>query len=338
MPNTRLTEQEIRPAQFMSEQRIAAITDLGRMLSRCSEFVPVDCPACGAKESIPKFEKNGIHYVDCPLCRTFYVNPRPTSKVLDWFYQGSPNYAYWNKVIFPASEAARREKIFRPRVDRLLAICAKYGVKTNALLEVGAGFGTFCGELKERDIFSRIVAVEPTPDLAATCRARGLDVLEKPVEHIKLGASDLFDVVANFEVIEHLFSPGDFIGHMVRLLKPGGVLMLTCPNGLGFDIETLGTASNTVDHEHLNYFNPDSLSKLLSGCGLNVLESSTPGMLDADLVRNKVLAHEFDLSGQPFLNKALIQEWDRLGGAFQDFLVNNGLSSNLWIVAQKRPG
>jgi SAM-dependent methyltransferase len=256
---------------------------------------------------------------------------------LEWFYRGSPNYAYWNKVIFPASERARHEKIFVPRVDRLLELCRKYSVGGDALLEVGSGFGTFCAELKSRDAFSRVVALEPTPDLAQTCRDRGLEVLECPVESLAAGHTGSFDVVASFEVIEHLFSPFDFVRNMTGVLKPGGLLVVTCPNGRGFDVATLGAASNTVDHEHLNYFSPDSLAGLLRRCGLEVLESFTPGMLDAELVRNKILADEFDVSTQPFLSEVLIHDWDRLGAAFQQFLASNGLSSNMWVVARRSP-
>lgn len=332
---SKLTEQEIRPAQFMDKQRTAALTDVGRILSRCSEFVLVGCPACGADDQKPKFQKNGINYVECKKCQTFFVNPRPPSEVLEWFYRESPNYAYWNKVIFPASEAARLERIFKPRVDRLLDICRKHMVETKAILEIGAGFGTFCAEIKRRNVFARVMAVEPVPDLAKTCRERHLEVLELPVEQVQLDGDELFDVVASFEVIEHLFAPADFIGHMIRLLNPGGVLVLACPNGQGFDIETLGTASNTVDHEHLNYFNLESLAGLLAHCGLEILESFTPGQLDAELVRNKILAGEFDVSGQPFLKKVLIDDWERLGSPFQEFLVHEGLSSNMWVVAKK---
>ena len=331
----KLTEKDIRPQQFLAGQKIAVLTDVGRMLSRCSEFVKVSCPACGEAEATLKYTKNGLHYVTCPQCQTFYVSPRPTAAVLDWFYQGSPNYAFWNAHIFPASEAARRERIFVPRVDRLLEICKKYGVATEALLEVGAGFGTFCLELMSRNVFGRVVGVEPTPDLAKSCRERGIDILETPIERMEMADSLRFDVVASFEVIEHLFEPADFISHMLRLLKPGGLILLTCPNGQGFDIETLGTASDSVDHEHLNYFNPDSLSRLLSASGLEVLESFTPGKLDAELVRNKVLDGTFELAEQPFLQKVLIDEWDQRGEAFQDFLMATGASSNLWIVAQK---
>lgn len=334
----KLTEKDIRPVVFTEPQRVAAVVDAGRFLSRYGEFVHVACPACGTDDPRLKYRKNSISYVECPVCDTMYINPRPTPEVLEWFYRGSLNYAHWNKFIFPASEAARRERIFVPRVDRLLDLCTKHGVQTGALLEVGAGFGTFCTEVQQRKRFSRVVAVEPTPDLAETCRSRGLEVIELPVEQIQLDPALRFDVVASFEVIEHLFAPADFVRHVLRLLKPGGLLVLACPNGKGFDVETLGTVSNTVDHEHLNYFNPTSLSRMLAGCGMDVLESLTPGRLDAELVRNKVLEGEFDLSGQPFLQKVLIDEWDQWGDGFQEYLVRAGLSSSLWMVARKPLG
>lgn len=331
----KLTEGQIRPPELMDRQRQLVLKDIGRLLSRCDEFVNVPCPACAKAGTTKLFEKFGLSYVECAECQTWYVNPRPAPAVLSWFYRESENYAYWNEVIFPASEDARREQIFAPRVDQLLALCCKYGVVTDSLLEVGAGFGTFCTEVKARKLFKRVVAVEPTPDLAETCRKRGLEVLEQPIEQARFNPDALFDVVASFEVIEHLFAPSDFIGHMANLLKPGGLLVLTCPNGQGFDIQTLGPASNTVDHEHLNYFNPASLAGLLRDCGLEVLESFTPGRLDAELVRSKVLEGNYDVSGQPFLKKVLIEEWERLGDPFQHFLSQQGLSSNMWSVARK---
>lgn len=333
----KLTEKDIRPVTATAEQRTAAVVDAGRYLSRYAEFVHVACPACGADSPRQRFRKNCIAYVDCPQCETMYISPRPTPEVLEWFYRGSLNYAHWNNAIFPATEAARRERIFVPRVDRLLELCHRYEVRTEALLEVGAGFGTFCTEVMSRQVFGRVVAIEPTPDLARTCRERGLEVIELPVEQVALPDSLRFDVVASFEVIEHLFDPGAFVRHSANLLRPGGLLMLACPNGKGFDVETLGPVSNTVDHEHLNYFNASSLSLLLQRHGLEVLESFTPGRLDAELVRNKVLEGEFHLDGQPFLQRVLLREWESLGQGFQDYLAQSGLSSSLWVVGRK-PG
>jgi hypothetical protein len=66
-----------------------------------------------------------------------------------------------------------------------------------------------------------------------------------------------------------------------------------------------------------------------------VLEVLTPGELDAQLVRRKVLSGEYDVSGSPFLRRVLVDEWDRLSDPFQDFLAANLLSSHMWLVARK---
>ena len=59
-------------------------------------------------------------------------------------------------------------------------------------------------------------------------------------------------------------------------------------------------------------------------------------MLDADLVRNKILSEEYDISSQPFLSKVLIEDWEKYGDSFQKFIIDNKMSSNMWLVAQKQ--
>lgn len=330
------TENDIRPKDLVVGQQAAIKHDIDFLISHKEEFVYVNCPACDEDESALKYKKFGLVYYECKNCKTIYTNPRPDSTLLGKFYAQSANYEYWNKYIFPASEKIRREKIFKPRVDKILAFCEKYDALKNSLLEVGAGFGTFCEELQSRNIFKKIVAVEPTPSLAETCRNKGITTIEKPIEKIILNEEEKFDVVVNFEVIEHLHSPLEFINQCKKLLKKNGLFVVTCPNGKGFDIITLNEISNTIDHEHLNYFNPDSLSLLLQKCGFDILEVSTPGVLDADLVRNAVTEGGFSLENQPFLKSILIDNWKTCGKLFQEFLIANKLSSNMWIVAKAK--
>jgi 2-polyprenyl-3-methyl-5-hydroxy-6-metoxy-1,4-benzoquinol methylase/ribosomal protein S27E len=335
MEEKKFNENDIRPKNLMKGQAIAAAIDLGRLLIKTNEFVEVGCPACESKDYKKKYSKSTLTFVECSYCQTIFTNPRPTDKVLSYFYKDSVNYAYWNTHIFPASEQVRREKIFVPRVDKVEMFCKKYSIPMNSLLEVGAGFGTFCLELKKRNIFEKVVAVEPTPSLAETCRQKVLEVIEDVIENISFKEEEKFDVIVSFEVIEHLYCPKDFIVKCSNLLKNGGLLILTCPNGQGFDFIVLGEKCNNLDYQHLNYFNPKSLKLLLENSGFEVLESLTPGKLDADLVRTKILEGEFDISQQPFLKKVLIDEWEKLGDKFQKFLADNGLSSNMWVVARK---
>lgn len=330
------SENDIRPNNLADGQYAAFLEDVAVLIKKRNSFVEVPCPACGSEQYTQKFQKYGFKYVECKGCETLFTNPRPTPKILDDFYSNSKAYTYWNKYVFPASEEVRREKIFVPRVDRVLDMCKKYNVVTDSLLEVGSGFGTFCEELLARKIFKRVAAVEPTPDLARTCRDKKIEVFESLFEKTKFKASDKFNVVANFEVIEHLFSPKEFLKKCHSLLAKGGLLVLTCPNCKGFDFEVLGKECNSIDHEHLNYFHPKSIKLFAERNGFKVLEVSTPGRLDAELVRTKILEGATNTSDHGFLRKVLLESWDELGEKFQDFLVQSKLSSNMWMVAQKK--
>jgi 2-polyprenyl-3-methyl-5-hydroxy-6-metoxy-1,4-benzoquinol methylase/Zn ribbon nucleic-acid-binding protein len=330
---TRLRETDIRPDELMAEQARRYAADVAWLMERRERFVEVACPACEESAHEPHWRKYGLDYRRCLGCGSVYVSPRPDPELLDEYYRSSSNYEYWNTVVFPASEDARRERIFRPRAERAVELAGRHGAGTSTLVDVGAGYGTFCEEVRRLQAFERVVALEPEPHLAATCRAKGLEVIEAPVEQAALGAAD---VLTSFEVLEHLFSPQEFVQRCASVLRPGGLLMITCPNVHGFDVEVLGEASATVDAEHLNYLHPASLGALVERCGFEVVESQTPGRLDAELVRKKALSGEVALEG--FLRRVLLDEWDRAGDAFQDFLAANGLSSNMWLVARRREG
>jgi len=329
-----LQENEIRPDDLMAGQAERLANDVARLVAHKAEFIEVNCPACGAAARTHAWEKCELKYVRCDACRTVYVSPRPTPAHLDKYYAESESYAYWNKHIFPASENVRREKIFRPRAKRVADACAKFGIGTDMLLEVGGGFGTFGECIRDLNLFKRIVLVEPTPGLASTCRSKKFEVIEKPIEHVDLSVYQA-DVIASFEVIEHLFEPEQFLRACFPVLKPGGLLVISCPNGLGFDVAQLGPHSDVVDAEHINYFNPKSLSTLVQKCGFEVMDVSTPGQLDAELVRKKALAGHIDLSNNFLLEQILIHEWDRLGTSFQQFLSDNGLSGHMMLYARK---
>lgn len=322
-------ETEIRPDELMAEQSAAYRRDVQRLLGRRDQFVEVACPGCDSARSRMTMQKFGVDYLECLDCRTVYLSPRPGPSVLSEYYATSENYEYWNKFIFPASEEVRRQKIFRPRAERVVQACERHGIRLGTLVDVGAGFGTFCEEV--RGSFEKVLAIEPTPDLARTCRERGLNVIDRPVEAVEL--DDQVDVVTAFEVIEHLFDPKLFLERCRSFMKTSGLVVLSCPNVEGFDIAMLRELSTAVDLEHLNYFTPSSLTQLVRSCGFQPVEVTTPGQLDAELVRKAVLRDELDLSGDAFLRTVLLDRWDEVGDRFQAFLAENGLSSHLWVMA-----
>ncbi len=329
-----MKENDIRPAVLMAESNQYQDEDLRRILAHRRAFETVPCPACELDRFEFAFEKRGFEFVTCSNCRTLFINPRPTADMLKDHYQNSLTVEFWDKHVYPASEESRREAIFAPRADKVVELCKQHGVSPGKLLDVGAGFGTFCQEIERLKFFKEIIALEPADHLAESCRQRGVQVIEKPVEEV--GLPGVFDVITNFELIEHLFSPKEFLMKCSELLADGGLLILTTPNILGFDLMVLRELSdNIAGPNHINYFNDGSLRILLKKCGLEIVETLTPGKLDADIVKNRIDAGKLNIDSQPFLREIFVERWDTLAVPFQKFLADNGLSSHLWVVARK---
>jgi 2-polyprenyl-3-methyl-5-hydroxy-6-metoxy-1,4-benzoquinol methylase len=327
-------ENDIRPENLMADNLSCIEEDRAFLLARKDRWVGVPCPACGADDAAPYGEKDGFGYVLCAACGTVYTSPRPDVRTLHAMYAQSKNYAYWNKHIFPASDAARKERIYAPRAVMLLEHARACGLEGGTFLEVGAGFGSFCEVVRETGFFGRVLAVEPVHELAETCRGKGLETLNMPVEHVE--GTGFADVVASFEVIEHLFDPSVFLHKAHSLLRAGGMLVLSCPNYKGFDMQVMGLASKSFDHEHVNYFHPVSLARLLHRTGFDVRTVFTPGRLDASIVRDAVEQGEADVSGSPLLEYVFGDGWEQTGDDFQAFISRYGMSSHMVAVATRR--
>jgi 2-polyprenyl-3-methyl-5-hydroxy-6-metoxy-1,4-benzoquinol methylase len=328
-----MKETDIRPSDLMRENADLRKEDLQKLFEHKNKFVEISCPACEANSYEDVFEKEGFTFVTCKNCETLFVNPRPSFEMLTDFYTTSKSIKHWNDKIFPVSENSRRSQIFAPRAIRVIELCTGYNAATKILLDVGAGFGTFCEEIKKFAVFDKVIAVEPSHDLADTCRRKGLDVIERPIEEVDLNE---VSIITNFELIEHLYRPKDFLLACGRKLPNGGLLILTTPNIKGFDLLMLGKLSdNVAGPNHLNYFHPESLSYLLNQCGFDVVEIMTPGKLDAEIVRKKILSGELNIESCPFIKYVLIDLWEIVGEDFQHFIADNALSSHLWVVAKK---
>ena len=330
-----MKEEDIRPEQLTQKLAEYLLRDRERWLAGVQDFVRVPCPACGETAPGDAFTVRDYAFETCGRCKTVFYNPRPSEEQLGRYYREAESYGYWAKFIFPQSEEARRRKIFAPRAAAVKRLWESKALPTGRMLEIGAGYGIFCEEVRKLSIFREITAVEPTPDLAGVCRNKGFRTLAVPYEGLQEEPGS-YSLVAAWEVIEHLFSPAKFIVSMRALLEPGGVLLLSCPNIEGFDMMVLGCAlADNFGLEHINMFNPPSLTLLLERHGFGILELTTPGQLDAELVRKKILAGKFSVDDNPFLKRVLIDDWERVGESFQRFLSENGMSSHMVVMAQK---
>jgi len=328
-----MKEEDIRRDSHLREVAKLHSEDVKEIIKSEPSFVHVNCPACGNDSSIFLHQKEGFSFDKCTNCQTVFINPRPSEMLLKDFYSNSKSMRYWNDVIFPETEEKREKLLFQERVNRIISFICKYNIPTNTLMDVGAGFGTFCFSMQKEGLFESVIAVESSKKLALSCKNRGINTIARPIEEVEIEKAD---VITSFEVIEHLYDPIKFVKSCYKTLSRNGLLILTTPNVRGFELSMLKTLSpNYGGPDHLNYYHPKSLQLLVENNGFKTLEILTPGKLDVELVRKKILNKELVMNENWFLEDILVNQYEKMGEAFQKFIVQNHLSSHMWIIAQK---
>ena len=326
-----MKESEIRNASIhdqyldmVREDALAYFSDP----DRCEE---INCPACSCDQSVYEFEKFGFNYDLCPNCGTLFVNPRPKLEYLEDFYVNSPSSRFWAEEFFKPVAEARREKIFRPRAEHFNNLIT---TEDQIIVgDIGAGYGLFLEELSKLRKNVQPFAIEPSPEMAAICRAKNFEVLESIIEKIE-GYDSSFDFLCSFELFEHLHTPETMLIAAFNLLRPGGSLLLTTLNGQGFDIQLMWEKSKSVfPPHHLNFCNPDSLSFLLKKVGFEVLEAETPGVLDWDIIEGNIKRDQF--SADRFWDSIADHASIECKQDLQSWITKHKLSSHMRLVARK---
>ncbi len=331
---TPMRENDIRPKALLDEFFARLKRDADRLAARRASFVDVPCGLCGSADSAQTFVKDGFPYRTCSSCSSLFASPRPTEAALIDYAETSEAVEFWSTHFYRETAAARRERMFRPRAALAMEIASRYGLTGEVrAADVGAGYGLFLLELQAIAPAWSLTAIEPDQRLAAVCREHGLEVDQRWVEQIGDGELGM-DFVAAFEVIEHVFDPAAFIDACRRLLRPGGIALVTTLTISGFDLQVLGAASRSITPpQHLNFPSVAAVARLAARTGFEVVEVSTPGQLDVDIVRNVYLEHpEFV---QDAFARSMAMAGDETRQAFQAFLREHRMSSHLRCVLRR---
>lgn len=163
------------------------------------------------------------------------------------------------------------------------------------VLEAGCGEGY--GADLIAGVAAEVVAVDYDETTVAHVRARYPRV---GIRHGNLADLPLpdaaVDVVVNFQVIEHLWDQPGFIAECARVLRPGGLLMISTPNRITFS-PGRDTPINPFHTRELNAaeltelltdggFTMESMNGLFHGAALRALDARHGGsIIDAQIAR-----------------------------------------------------
>ncbi len=202
--------------------------------------------------------------VQCNHCGLVYASPRWNSEELARAYAAVEDETY-------VREREGRELTFQKH----LAALEKHTGAGNgrALLDVGAYIGVFVEVAAAAGWHA--CGIEPSHWAVEQATKRGLTVYQGTLETDF--ATQQFDVVTMWDVIEHFADPAAELKKTFQLLKPGGWLAIHTMNIDSLTARILGTRWPWLMDMHLYYFSEISLAAMLRDKGYEVIWSGTQG-------------------------------------------------------------
>jgi 2-polyprenyl-3-methyl-5-hydroxy-6-metoxy-1,4-benzoquinol methylase len=148
-------------------------------------------------------------------------------------------------------------------------------------LACGVGYGT---RLLAERLAPRVEAlgVDVAPEAIACARSRYADARTRFAAADAMAFHDArgFDTIVSIETLEHLPAPDALVAQLVRMLRPGGVLVASVPT----------TPSVDANPHHLHDFSERSFRRLVAPHGLRELAAfaqEQPYRLGAVLARSE---------------------------------------------------
>lgn len=323
-----LHDADIRPPALLSEFKRLSLRDAAAFFGGPSALEPVSCPACGLDSAPEAFYRDGYRYALCGGCESLYVSPRPKADALDRYYAESEASRFRTAQFAGGTVAQRRHHLLRANAAWMGRVAEESGLPQVASY---ADFRTcippIFDEVAELGVFGDLYAIDPWVDVAGNCQA--------PVRAMGKGDRPLLNAISAFEKLEHQHAPQDFLAHLHDRLAPGGLLFLTTRTSSGFDLQTLWDKTPYIFvPEHLNLLSIPGLELLVQRTGLELVELSTPGQLDVELVR-QACAGDPSIVLPRFLETLLAERGPLAHGDFQAFLQKHRLSSHVRLALRK---
>lgn len=228
---------------------------------------------------------NGFDVIECAPCGFRHIVPIPTEEALekayrhDYYTQEKPLYLerysedinWWNMTYAERYETL--EQYLPPGKRRLL--------------DIGSGPGLFL--LNGQNRGWQVKGIEPSLQAVEHSRGMGLDVAQGYFSEGTASELGIFNAINMSLVLEHIPDPAALLILAHGQLDEGGLLCVVVPNDFNpFQL----VARDHLDFKpwwvapphHINYFNFNSLQKLMERCGFEVVQKETTFPIDMFLL------------------------------------------------------
>ena len=296
------------------------------------DFKP--CPLCGASGQIPyanctdfSVSKESFTLMRCPSCGVVYTLDPPSEEEMSNYYNQKLNL----KLKLGDSPSGLIGRLYYHVRNRMLRkkvrIVESQAYRTGgSLLNYGAKTGFFSYKMERRGW--KVTSVERYHEerlfSLEMFHHRMIDIPEMKSLH-----PGTFDVITMWHVFEHSHNPNQLLDRFYELLRPGGILVIACPNIRSTDAMLYGPYWAAYDvPRHIWHFNPNSITGLLQRHGFTLRhhEKMPYDSFYISILSEKQLRHRM-----PFIRGMIngLRSW-RIS------VTKRGLSSSLVYVFRKR--
>ena len=179
----------------------------------------MNCIICNTQTSF-FIKKDDYQYQRCPSCGLVFVHPQPSERELhEDVYSERAGYQKNRKKDLSETEES-------PNMKKILDFLVQHSV-SGKLLDVGCSSGIFLYYAKQRGF--EVYGVELNELTGKIAIANGLSVKIGTLEHAQY-ENNFFDVIFLGDIIEHVKEPKALLIECGRILKSGGMLIISTPN------------------------------------------------------------------------------------------------------------
>lgn len=323
-----LREADIRPPALLSEFKRLSVRDALDFFSDPSKLVMVSCPSCDADDSEAAFKKNEFIYRRCFACGSVFVSPRPSEAALIDYYGRSQASRFRVEHYSRDTAKARRYHLLASHANWMGQLYDEAGnPSAKGYADLNTCLPEIFDEIHQMGVFEPLLSVEPLLPVDSACQAPVTVAARADIHN--LGA------ISSFEKLEHQFAPAAYLEGVSEALADGGLFFFTTRVISGFDLQVLWERTPYIFvPEHLNLPSIEGISRLVERCGFELVELSTPGQLDIELVRHA--AEEDESIKLPSFVKYLLEHRDREAHwDLQEYLQKHRLSSHARVAVKK---
>ncbi len=225
------------------------------------------CPICGDTKRKSWGYTDGYSIVRCSKCGIGITSPFPNDT--DIRESNSNIYTVNQRGSLYLKKRWYFENRYNSQLNKI-----KQHVQGGRLLDIGCNIGLFLHCAQKKGF--TVEGIEFNQESASF----GSDFFKIPIHTKSLEEinypENTFDVITMYDVLEHIPDPKNVLDTIKKILKPDGLLVIQSPN-----IDSLMaqlTGSNwcwLTPPDHLFHFTPQTLKKLLTNQGFNIVSLYT---------------------------------------------------------------